>query len=87
MTALSIAVARLLAGSEIVRLLAYPLHPRGWSGAIAGIGLNTAGCLVAGRFGAVWDLGLAGQRNRCIQARSEASAPGAAVRGSERRAP
>jgi high-affinity nickel-transport protein len=74
-TALSVAVAFMIGGIEIVGLLTSELHLHGWLGdAIAGLDLNTAGYLVVGLFVVVWVLALAVWRFGRIEARWEASA-------------
>jgi nickel/cobalt transporter (NiCoT) family protein len=56
-TAVSIAVAFLIGGIEIVGLLSSELHLHGWlADAIGGLDLNTAGYLMVGVFVGVWAL-------------------------------
>ncbi|MHB1572274.1 MAG: HoxN/HupN/NixA family nickel/cobalt transporter [Solirubrobacteraceae bacterium] len=87
-TSLSIAVAFLIGGIEIVGLLSSQLHLHGWvSDTMAGIDLNTAGYIVVGLFVSVWGLALAVWRFGRIEARWEASAAAAAIRRSEGGAP
>jgi high-affinity nickel-transport protein len=74
-TALSVAVAFLIGGIEIVGLLSSELHLHGWFGdAVSGLDLNTAGYLVVGLFVVVWVVALAVWRFGRIEARWEAAA-------------
>jgi len=74
-TALSVAVAFLIGGIEIVGLLSSELHLHGWFGdAVSRLDLNTAGYLVVGLFLVVWVVALAVWRFGRIEARWEAAA-------------
>jgi high-affinity nickel-transport protein len=74
-TALSVAVAFLIGGIEIVGLLSSELHLHGWfEDAVSGLDLNTAGYLVVGLFVVVWVVALAVWRFGRIEARWEAAA-------------
>ncbi len=74
-TALSIGVAFLVGGVEIVGLLSTELHLHGWLGDyLAGFNLNTAGYLVVGLFVLVWTLALTIWRFGRVEARWEAAA-------------
>jgi high-affinity nickel-transport protein len=73
-TGLSVAVAFLIGGIEIVGLLATKLHLRGWFGsAMANFDLNTAGYLMVGLFVTVWAVALLVWRFGRIEARWEAA--------------
>jgi high-affinity nickel-transport protein len=74
-TALSVAVAFIVGGIEIVGLLAAKLHLHGWLGeAMASFDLNTAGVIIVGLFVVVWVLALAIWRFGHVEARWEAAA-------------
>jgi high-affinity nickel-transport protein len=74
-TGLSVAVAFLVGGIEIVGLLSTELHLHGWLGdAMANFDLNTAGFMVVGLFVVVWAVALAVWRFGNVEARWEASA-------------
>jgi high-affinity nickel-transport protein len=74
-TGLSVAVAFLVGGIEIVALLSAELRLHGWFGdAMARVDLNTAGYLVVGMFVVVWAAALALWRFGRIEARWEAAA-------------
>jgi high-affinity nickel-transport protein len=74
-TGLSVAVAFLVGGIEIVGLLSTELHLHGWFGdAMANFDLNTAGFLVAGLFVGVWAIALAVWRFGRVEARWEEAA-------------
>ncbi len=84
-TALSVAVAFLIGGIEIVGLLSTELHLQGWLGDyLASFNINTAGLVVVALFVLVWAFALALWRFGKIESRWEAAA--AAAR-SERVAP
>jgi len=73
-TGLSVAVAFLIGGIEIIGLLSTELHLHGWLGAaMASFDLNTAGFLVVGLFVTVWTIALAVWRFGNVQARWEAA--------------
>jgi high-affinity nickel-transport protein len=75
MTGLSIAVAFLVGGIEIVGLLSSELHFHGWFGdALASLDLNTAGYLVVGLFVVVWVSAMVVWRFGRIESRWEATA-------------
>ena len=81
-TALSIGVAFLVGGVEIVGLLSAKLHLHGWLGDyLANFNLNTAGYLVVGLFVLVWTVALMIWRFGRVEARWEA----AAARSAEQR--
>jgi high-affinity nickel-transport protein len=81
-TALSIGVAFLVGGVEIVGLLSTELHLHGWLGDyLASFNLNTAGYLVVGLFVLVWSVALMIWRFGRVEARWEA----AAARSTEQR--
>ncbi len=81
-TALSIGVAFLVGGIEIVGLLSTELHLHGWLGDyMANFNLNTAGYLVVGLFVLVWAMALTIWRFGRVEARWEA----AAARSAEQR--
>ena len=81
-TALSIGVAFLVGGIEIVGLLSTELHLHGWLGDyMASFNLNTAGYLVVGLFVLVWAMALTIWRFGRVEARWEA----AAARSAEQR--
>ncbi|HEX5191447.1 MAG TPA: HoxN/HupN/NixA family nickel/cobalt transporter [Solirubrobacteraceae bacterium] len=72
MTGLSVAVAFVIGGIEIVGLLCGELHLHGWlSDSIAGIDLNTAGFVIVGVFLAVWLAAIAFWRLARIESRWE----------------
>jgi high-affinity nickel-transport protein len=74
-TGLSVAVAFLVGGIEIVGLLSTELHLHGWLGdAMANFDLNTAGFMVVGLFVLVWAVALTVWRFGNVEARWEASA-------------
>jgi high-affinity nickel-transport protein len=74
-TGLSVAVAFLVGGVEVVGLLSTELHLHGWLGdAMAKLDLNTAGFIVVGLFAVVWAVALAVWRFGNVEARWEASA-------------
>jgi nickel/cobalt transporter (NiCoT) family protein len=78
-TALSIGVAFLVGGIEIVGLLSNELHLHGWLGDyMASFDLNTAGYMVVGLFVVVWALALTIWRFGRVEARWEAAAAGSA---------
>ncbi len=81
-TALSIGVAFLVGGIEIVGVLSTELHLHGWLGDyMANFNLNTAGYLVVGLFVIVWAVALTVWRFGRVEARWEA----AAARSAEQR--
>ena len=58
-TGLSIAVAFLIGGIEIIGVLSSELHLHGWFGdAIANVNINTAGFIVVGLFVVIWGVAL-----------------------------
>jgi high-affinity nickel-transport protein len=74
-TALSIAVAFLVGGIEIIGLLSTELHLHGWLGDyMAKFNLNTAGFMVVGLFALVWAIALSIWRFGKVEARWEAAA-------------
>jgi high-affinity nickel-transport protein len=74
-TALSIAVAFLVGGIEIIGLLSSELHLHGWvADATASVDLNTAGYAVVGLFIIIWSAALGIWRFGRIEARWEAAA-------------
>lgn len=74
-TGLSVAVAFLIGGIEIVGLLSAKLRLRGWFGrAMSNFDLNTAGFLMVGLFVTVWAVALLVWRFGRIEARWEAAA-------------
>jgi nickel/cobalt transporter (NiCoT) family protein len=74
-TALSVAVAFLVGGIEIVGLLSSELHVHGWfADTMAGFDLNTAGYLIVALFIVVWATAVAVWRFGRIEARWEARA-------------
>jgi high-affinity nickel-transport protein len=74
-TGLSVAVAFLVGGIEIIGLLSTELHLHGWLGdAMANFDLNTAGFMVVGLFVVVWAVALTVWRFGNVEARWEASA-------------
>jgi high-affinity nickel-transport protein len=74
-TALSVAVAFLVGGVEIVGLLSTELHLHGWFGDyLASFDLNTAGFIIVGLFAVVWTLALLIWRFGHVEARWEAAA-------------
>jgi high-affinity nickel-transport protein len=80
-TGLSVAVAFLVGGVEIIGLLSSELHLHGWLGdATAQFDLNTAGFVIAGLFVAVWAAALAVWRWGQVEARWEAAAAAHAAR-------
>jgi high-affinity nickel-transport protein len=77
-TALSVAVAFMIGGIEIVGLLTSELHLHGWLGDyLAGFDINTAGLVVVGLFVLIWSVALAVWRFGRIEARWEAAAAAA----------
>ena len=74
-TALSVAVAFLVGGIEIVGLLSTELHLHGWLGDyVASFDLNAAGFVIVGLFVVVWTLALSVWRFGHVEARWEAAA-------------
>jgi nickel/cobalt transporter (NiCoT) family protein len=74
-TGLSVAVAFLIGGIEIIGLLSTELHLHGWFGdAMANFNLNTAGFLVVGLFISIWGVALAVWRFGNVEARWETAA-------------
>ena len=74
-TALSVAVAFLVGGIEIIGLLSSELHLHGWLGDdMASFNLNTAGFIIVGLFVVVWVLALSVWRFGRVEARWEAAA-------------
>ncbi len=74
-TGLSVAVAFLIGGIEIIGLLSTELHLHGWLGDyMASFNLNTAGFVVVGLFVIVWAIALCVWRFGKIEARWEAAA-------------
>ena len=74
-TALSIGVAFLVGGIEIIGLLSSELHLHGWLGDyMANFDLNTAGYMVVGLFVLVWTVALIIWRFGRVEARWEAAA-------------
>jgi high-affinity nickel-transport protein len=74
-TALSVAVAFLVGGIEIIGLLSTKLHLHGWFGDyMANFDLNTAGYMVVGLFVVVWAIALSIWRFGKVEARWEAAA-------------
>jgi len=74
-TALSIGVAFLVGGIEIIGLLSSELHLHGWLGDyMANFDLNTAGYMVVGLFVCVWAVALAIWRFGKVEARWTAAA-------------
>jgi high-affinity nickel-transport protein len=74
-TALSIAVAFLVGGIEIVGLLSNELHLHGWLGDyMANFDLNKAGYIIVGVFVVVWGVALSIWRFGKVEARWEAAA-------------
>ncbi|MEA2198760.1 MAG: nickel/cobalt transporter (NiCoT) family protein [Solirubrobacteraceae bacterium] len=74
-TGLSVAVAFLVGGIEIVGLLSTELHVHGWFGDyLASFDLNTAGFVIVGLFVVVWTLALLIWRFARVEARWEAAA-------------
>jgi nickel/cobalt transporter (NiCoT) family protein len=72
MTGLSVAVAFVIGGIEIVGLLSNELHLHGWLGdSIANIDLNTAGLVIVGVFLAVWLAAVSFWRLAGVESRSE----------------
>jgi high-affinity nickel-transport protein len=75
MTGLSVAVAFVIGGIEIVGLLSSELHLHGWlSDSIANIDLNTAGFVIVGVFLTVWVVAIAFWRLARVESRWELSA-------------
>jgi high-affinity nickel-transport protein len=71
-TALSVAVAFLIGGIEIIGILSTELHLHRWLGdAMANFDINTAGFMVVGLFVTVWVVALAVWRFGRIEARWE----------------
>jgi high-affinity nickel-transport protein len=74
-TGLSVAVAFLIGGIEIIGLLSTELHLHGWFGdAMANFNLNTAGLLVVGLFITIWGVALAVWHFGDVEARWEMAA-------------
>ncbi|MDQ6807306.1 MAG: hypothetical protein M3065_20655 [Actinomycetota bacterium] len=74
-TALSVAVAFLVGGVEIVGLLSTELHLHGWLGDyMASFDLNTAGFVIVGLFVLVWTVAVSIWRFGHVEARWEAAA-------------
>ena len=74
-TGLSVAVAFLVGGIEIIGLLSTELHLHGWFGdAMAKFNLNTAGLLVVGLFITIWGVALAVWHFGNVEARWEMAA-------------
>ena len=74
-TGLSVAVAFLVGGIEIIGLLSTELHLHGWFGdAMARFNLNTAGLLVVGLFITIWGVALAVWHFGNVEARWEMAA-------------
>jgi high-affinity nickel-transport protein len=74
-TALSVAVAFLVGGVEIVGLLSTELHLHGWLGDyMASFDLNTAGYLIVGLFVVVWTAAISIWRFGHVEQRWEAAA-------------
>jgi high-affinity nickel-transport protein len=74
-TALSVAVAFLVGGIEIIGLLSTELHLHGWLGDyVASFDLNTAGFLIVGLFVLVWTAAISIWRFGHVEARWEAAA-------------
>lgn len=81
-TALSIAVAFLVGGIEIVGLLSSELHLHGWLGDyMANFNLNSAGYMVVGLFVLVWAIALMVWRFGKVEARWEAAAARSSEQG------
>ena len=77
-TALSVAVAFMIGGIEIVGLIATELHLHGWLGDyMADFNINTAGIIVVALFVAIWVVALSVWRFGRIEARWEAAAQAA----------
>jgi high-affinity nickel-transport protein len=77
-TALSVAVAFLVGGIEIVGLLSTELHLHGWLGDyMANFNVNTAGIMVVALFVIIWVVALAVWRFGRIEARWENAAAAA----------
>jgi high-affinity nickel-transport protein len=73
-TGLSVAVAFLVGGIEIIGLLSTELHLHGWLGdTMANFDLNTAGFMVVGLFVVVWGVALAVWKFGNVEARWEAA--------------
>ena len=76
-TALSIGVAFLVGGVEILGVLSNELHLHGWLGDyLASFNLNTAGYMVVGLFVLVWAIALSVWRFGKVEARWEAAMVG-----------
>ncbi len=74
-TGLSVAVAFLVGGIEIIGVLSTELHLHGWFGdAMANFNLNTAGLLVVGLFITIWGIALAVWHFGNVEARWEMAA-------------
>ena len=74
-TALSVAVAFLVGGIEILGLLSSELHLHGWFGDyMASFNINTAGFIIVGLFVVVWAVALSVWRFGRVEARWEAAA-------------
>jgi high-affinity nickel-transport protein len=81
-TGLSVAVAFLIGGVEIIGLLSTELHLHGWLGnTMANFDLNTAGFMVVGLFVVIWTIALAVWRFGNVEARWEAAARGTGADG------
>jgi high-affinity nickel-transport protein len=77
-TGLSVAVAFLVGGIEVVGLISTELHLHGWFGdAMANFDLNTAGYLIVALFVVVWLVAFAVWRFGRVEARWEAAAQAA----------
>jgi nickel/cobalt transporter (NiCoT) family protein len=77
-TALSVAVAFLIGGIEIIGLLSTELHLHGWLGGyMANFNINTAGIIVVALFVVIWVLALSVWRFGKIEARWQAAAAAA----------
>ena len=77
-TALSVAVAFMIGGIEIIGLLSTELHLHGWLGDyMANFNINTAGIIVVALFITIWALALSVWRFGNIEARWEAAAQAA----------
>ena len=74
-TALSVAVAFIVGGVEIIGLLANELHLHGWLGDyMASLDLNTVGFVIVGLFVVVWAVAISIWRFGHVEARWEAAA-------------
>ena len=75
-TGLSVAVAFLIGGIEIIGVLSTELHLHGWLGdAMASFDINTAGFMVVGLFVTVWAVALAVWKFGNVEARWEQKVP------------